>query len=128
MRTTDWYKCKLTDYVYETYPEHVYKSEWFVNPAPNQFKGYFPELRKVITFTCDDNGKVTEKKQLLVSDPKLLHEIMAGCFRGIDAMYEDYIIYLIGEEGFWILRRNGVLESCGSIDGRRLYTVTEYVE
>lgn len=23
MRTTDWYKCKLADYIYETYPKHV---------------------------------------------------------------------------------------------------------
>lgn len=125
MRTTDWYKCKLTDYIYEKYADHVDKSEWFVNPAPNQFKGYFPELRKLITFTCADDGTVTEEKRILVSDPELLHEIMAGCFRGMDAVYEDYAIYLIGQEGFDILRRNGVLESCGSIDGRRLYTVAE---
>lgn len=83
-------------------------------------------MRKLITFTCAEDGAVTEEKRILVSDPELLHEIMAGCFRGMDAVYEDYAIYLIGEEGFDILRRNGVLESCGSIDGRRLYTVKEY--
>lgn len=128
MRTTDWYKCKLTDYIYETYADHVDKSEWFMNPAPNQFKGYFPELRKLITFTCDDDGKVTEEKRILVSDPELLHEIIYGYSRGMDAVYEDYVIYLIGQEGFDILRRNKVLESCGSIDGRNLYTVKEYKE
>lgn len=125
MRTTDWYKCKLTDYIYEKYADHVDKSEWFVNPAPNQFKGYFPELRKLITFTCAEDGTITENKRILVSDPELLHEVVYGYSRGMDAVYEDYVIYLIGKEGFNILRRNGVLESCGSIDGRRLYTVAE---
>ena len=104
MRTTDWYKCKLIDYFYENYPEHVNRSEWFVNPEPNQFKGYFPELRKLIIFTCAEDGTVTEEKQLLTSDPELLHEIIYGCSRGMDAVYEDYVIYLIGHEGFDILR------------------------
>lgn len=128
MRTTDWYKCKLTDYIYEKYPEHVDKSEWFVNPASNQFKGYFPELRKLITFTCGEDGTITEEKRILFSDPELLHEIVYGCSRGMDVIYEDHVMDLIGVEGLWILRRNGVLESCGSINGRRLYTVKEYVK
>lgn len=123
MRQTDWYKCKLIDYIYEKYPEHVDKSEWFVNPAPNQFKGYFPELRKLVTFTCDDNGQITEETRLLVKDLDLFHEIVAGCSRGMDAVYEDYVLYLIGQEGFDMLRKNHILESCGSIDGRNLYTV-----
>lgn len=124
MRQNDWYKCKLTDYIYEKYPEHVDKSEWFVNPAPNQFKGYFPELRKLITFTCDDDGQITEETLLLTKDlVDLFHEIVAGCSRGMDAVYEDYVLYLIGQEGFDMLRENHILESCGSIGDRNLYTV-----
>lgn len=123
MSHNDWYKCKLTDYIYEKYPDYVDKSEWFVNPAPNQFKGYFPEMRKVITFTCDDDGRITEEKQLLVKDLELFHEIIRGCSRGMDAVYEDYILYLIGQEGFDMLRENHILEYCGSIGDRKLYTV-----
>lgn len=36
---------------------------------------------------------------------------------------QDYLIDLVGEEGFWILRKNRILEPCGSIDGRNLFTV-----
>lgn len=64
-----------------------------------------------------------KKNKDIVKDLKRFHEIVAGCSRGMDAVYEDYVLFLIGQEGFDMLRKNHILEPCGSIDGRNLYTV-----
>ena len=68
---------------------------------------------------------VTEQHNPLTLKPEKLHEIMLGSTRGMDAIYENYVIELIGREGFDILRNHKILESCGSVNGRRLYTVKE---
>lgn len=125
MRTDDWYQKKLADYFYKHYAEHEYDSKWFVNPAPNKFKCYLPKLQEIIVFTCDENSMVTEQHNPLTLKPEKLHEIILGSTRGMDAVYEDYVIKLIGREGFDILRNHKILESCGSVNGRRLYTVKE---
>lgn len=44
---------------------------------------------------------------------------------GLDAIYEDYIIYLIGATGFENLRAMKLLTTCGSVNGRTLYTLNE---
>lgn len=73
--------------------------------------------------------RVVKYKTKLTSDKKatltkeFLQEVVSGYTRGMDAAYEDYLIYLVGEEGFYILRKNKLLESCGSINGRNLYTI-----
>lgn len=43
----------------------------------------------------------------------------------LDAVYEDYILELIGIAGLRILRKNGFLEPCGMIHGRQLYVLTK---
>ena len=40
-----------------------------------------------------------------------------------DAVYEDYIIQLIGEEWFRILKEEKLIETCGVINGRQLYVL-----
>lgn len=124
MRHNDtWYKERLINYFYENYSKYENESEWFINPSPNQFKGYFTKDKVIVLFTCDDDGNVTVEKTPLTTDLDILHEIVSGCTRGMDAAYEDYLIELVGEEGFWILRKNRILEPCGSVNGRNLYTV-----
>lgn len=44
---------------------------------------------------------------------------------GLDAVYEDYIICLIGKVGLELLMENRLLETCGIINGRQLYTLGE---
>lgn len=44
---------------------------------------------------------------------------------GFDAIYEDYIILLVGEDGLNKLKENRLVESCGSINGRKLYALCE---
>ena len=42
---------------------------------------------------------------------------------GLDAIYEDYIIHLVGTFGLQCLRQCKILETCGSVNGRTLYTL-----
>lgn len=44
---------------------------------------------------------------------------------GMDAVYEDYIIELIGKFGLLLLRECKLLEPCGVIGGRQLYTLVK---
>ena len=41
----------------------------------------------------------------------------------MDAIYKDYIMQLVGVFGFNTLIKHNRLESCGVIDGRRLYVL-----
>lgn len=43
----------------------------------------------------------------------------------MDAMYEDHIIRLIGVAGLTELRGNRLLETCGIVNGRQLYTLCD---
>lgn len=49
----------------------------------------------------------------------LLHE----AYPQADAIYEDAIIDLVGEAGLMALREMQMVESCGSIYGRKLYAL-----
>ena len=42
---------------------------------------------------------------------------------GVDAIYEDYIIYLVGGKGLKALIENRLVETCGVINGNQLYTL-----
>lgn len=54
-----------------------------------------------------------------------VYNTVAEVFNDLDAIYEDYLIYLVGFEGFYILIENRLLESCGVINGRKLYALCE---
>lgn len=43
----------------------------------------------------------------------------------LDAIYEDYIIYLVGYEGLYILQEGRLVEGCGVINGRKLYALCD---
>ena len=43
--------------------------------------------------------------------------------RGFEAIYEDYIVMTIGENGLEALKKAGYLETCGVIHDRQLYTL-----
>ena len=42
---------------------------------------------------------------------------------GLDSIYEDYIINLIGTTGLMALHANKFLETCGVFNGRQLYVL-----
>lgn len=55
--------------------------------------------------------------------PNEVYEIVETECEGFDAIYEDYIIRLVGEEGLRILREDRLVESCGVVNGRQLYAL-----
>lgn len=55
------------------------------------------------------------------------HAILKRDAKGLDAMYEDYIIHVIGVAGLTELRTNNLLEPCGVVHGRHLYALVDIV-
>lgn len=51
------------------------------------------------------------------------YQILKSDAKALDAVYEDYIIRLIGVAGLTELRGNSLLEPCGVINSRQLYTL-----
>lgn len=51
------------------------------------------------------------------------YRVMWSEFQGSDALYEDYIIHMIGVVGLNALKDNRLLESCGVVNGRQLYAL-----
>ena len=50
------------------------------------------------------------------------YNALCNHFKGkLDAAYEDTIITIIGKRGLSLLREFNLIESCGFINGRRLY-------
>ena len=43
----------------------------------------------------------------------------------MDAIYKDYIIQMVGVYGFNALLQHRLIESCGVVNGRQLYTLCE---
>lgn len=65
----------------------------------------------------------------VLSDVKLVnpddtYETVKENAKGLDAIYEDYIIELVGVDGLGLLLQERLLETCGVVDGRQLYTLT----
>ena len=52
-----------------------------------------------------------------------VYEIVKHELDGFEAIYEDYIINLVGYAGLTELRSNTLLEACGAIAGRQLYVL-----
>ena len=48
--------------------------------------------------------------------------VKADC-EGLDSIYEDYIVSLVGKYGLQALKAYGKLEACGVVNGRQLYVL-----
>jgi hypothetical protein len=54
-----------------------------------------------------------------------VYQTVKEVFNDLDAIYEDYLIYLVGFEGYYSLLENRLLESCGVVNGRKLYALCD---
>jgi hypothetical protein len=54
---------------------------------------------------------------------ELVYKIIEKESKGMDALYRDYIIDLIGVHGLIALKKEHLIESCGIMNGRQLYTL-----
>lgn len=61
-----------------------------------------------------------------ISTAKTLYDAVKEEFEGLDAIYEDAIVHYVGEYGLKLLRDNKCLESCGIMNGRRLYALCDW--
>ena len=52
-----------------------------------------------------------------------VYEIVKAELEFFEALYEDYIINLVGHAGLTELRSHGLLEGCGAIANRQLYVL-----
>ena len=52
-----------------------------------------------------------------------IYEIVKNELEGFDAIYEDYIINIVGYAGLTELRSNKLIETCGVVNGRQLYAI-----
>lgn len=51
--------------------------------------------------------------------------IVKSTVEKLDALYEDYIIKLVGIHGLGALKKHGLIEMCGMVNGRTLYAICE---
>lgn len=58
MKTEQFYHSHLQKYFDKHFEQYKDTIEYFVDPAPNQWKFYIPELEITVFLVCDDNGKV----------------------------------------------------------------------
>ena len=65
------------------------------------------------------------KKQIYALTVYLM---VMGEFADLEAIYEDALIHLVGVRGVEALKENKLLESCGVVNGRQLYTLCDKFE
>lgn len=54
-----------------------------------------------------------------------IYSIVEAELEGFDAIYEDYILNLVGHAGLNALRLHRYVETCGIVDGRQLYVLSK---
>lgn len=59
----------------------------------------------------------------MVSYVDHIYHVLLEESKFFDALYEDYIINLVGHTGLDALRNNKLVETCGVVNGKQLYTV-----
>lgn len=57
-----------------------------------------------------------------------VYEIVKSDTEGLDAIYKDYIIQMVGVYGFNALYEARLLEGCGSVNARNLYVLLDRKE
>lgn len=53
------------------------------------------------------------------------YDVIEGEMEGFDAVYEDFVVNLVGTFGLNTLRMYRLIESCGVLNGRQLYVLTK---
>ena len=123
MKHEKWYQRRLARYFDEHYSQYEDIVEWWADTYTNQWVFDIRELGIRVELTCTDKGVVKEQRYKMKDYAEYVCKKLQSEAQGLDAIYEDYIIRVIGEEGFELLRYEGFLNTCGSINGRNLYTL-----
>ena len=70
----------------------------------------------------------SKMEKVMGKNVKYIYNVVKQDCDGLDSVYEDYLIHLVGTYGVNLLKGNGLLESRGVIDGRQLYVIVEAKE
>lgn len=68
---------------------------------------------------------ILEEENTMSEMVKGLYDIVKRACEGLDSVYEDYLIGLIGIHGVYHLKEAKLLETCGVVHGRQLYVLCE---
>lgn len=61
-KSTQYYQKHLQKYFEKHYWTHEAIASFYNNPSDNSWKFYIPILEVEVLLTCDDNGRVNERK------------------------------------------------------------------
>jgi hypothetical protein len=123
MKPEKWYQRRLAKYFTENYEKYEDAAEYYPDPFVNQWLFDIPERGVRVELTCNEKGEVREQLYKMHQYVDRVYFAIARECQGLDAIYEDYIIRLVGEIGFEVLRDKKCLTTCGSVNGRTLYTL-----
>ena len=70
----------------------------------------------------------SKMEKVMGKNVKYIYNVVKQDCDGLDSVYEDYLIHLVGTYGVNLLKENSLLESRGVIDGRQLYVIVEAKE
>ena len=54
---------------------------------------------------------------------EMIYKLVKEEHEGLDAIYEDSILELVGKFGLYILKEHNLIEACGVVHGRQLYVL-----
>ena len=54
-----------------------------------------------------------------------VYDIVRLDCEGMDSIYKDYILQIVGVYGFNALHQHGLIEGCGVVNGRQLYVLCD---
>lgn len=96
-------------------------------PNPNMDCQCCWDLRYNIEFEIksDKEESVEMTNETKVTYADCVYEVIKDECEGMDAIYEDYIVSLVGNCGLAALKRAGLVEGCGSINFRPLYVLVD---
>ena len=57
---------------------------------------------------------------------EMIYKLIKEEHEGLDAIYEDSILELVGKFGLYILKKHNLIEACGVVHGRQLYALCDY--
>jgi hypothetical protein len=63
MKTSKYYMARLQKYFDNYWGAYGDSAGWLTNPKPNQWVFIIEGLGLKVTLTCNDNGRVTEKRE-----------------------------------------------------------------
>lgn len=86
-------------------------------------KNYYEYMKKSLK-----EGRKSSKELITMRYVDYVYNIVKADTEGMDAIYKDYIIQMVGIYGFNALHEHKLIEGCGVMNDRYLYVLCEKKE